>query len=255
MSDEHLSPAETAKRLGVSAKALRLYERHGLVTPVRTQTGWRTYGPRELARLYQVLALKRLGLPLARIAQLLAGRTDSLDRLLALQETTLREERIRVGRALELVRAARAKLTSGGELSVEDLVTLTTETTMSKPTDDEMKAIFDPLIATHFTPEDRAELAKTPYDQAAVTAIWDGLIAEAKALMAKDDVTSPAAQDVARRWKAQVAAFSGGNPDMARKAAAVWKDAMADPSSAPRLPMTPDLMAFMSRAIANLKAE
>lgn len=28
MTDEHLSPAQTAKRLGVSAKALRLYERH-----------------------------------------------------------------------------------------------------------------------------------------------------------------------------------------------------------------------------------
>lgn len=50
---------------------------------MRTQTGWRTYGPAEMARLYQVVALKRLGLPLARIAQVMAGRTASLDRLLA----------------------------------------------------------------------------------------------------------------------------------------------------------------------------
>ena len=29
--DSHLSPAETAKRFGISIKALRLYEQHGLL--------------------------------------------------------------------------------------------------------------------------------------------------------------------------------------------------------------------------------
>ena len=36
------SPAETARRLKVSTKALRLYETLGLVKPVRTSTGWST---------------------------------------------------------------------------------------------------------------------------------------------------------------------------------------------------------------------
>ncbi len=62
----HLGPAETARFLGVTVKALRLYERHGLVRPVRTASEWRTYGPAELARLHQVLALKRLGLTAGR---------------------------------------------------------------------------------------------------------------------------------------------------------------------------------------------
>ena len=38
-----LSPADAARRLGVSAKALRLYEQHGLVAPGRTAAGWRAY--------------------------------------------------------------------------------------------------------------------------------------------------------------------------------------------------------------------
>jgi DNA-binding transcriptional MerR regulator len=71
-SDIHLSPSETARRFGVSVKALRLYEQRGLLTPLRTEAGWRTYGPDQIARLHQILALKRLGLPLARIAALLA---------------------------------------------------------------------------------------------------------------------------------------------------------------------------------------
>jgi hypothetical protein len=33
--DNHLSPAETAKRFGISIKALRLYEQHGLLQPLR----------------------------------------------------------------------------------------------------------------------------------------------------------------------------------------------------------------------------
>ncbi|HXQ46289.1 MAG TPA: MerR family transcriptional regulator, partial [Caulobacteraceae bacterium] len=52
------SPAETARRLKVSTKALRLYEALGLVNPVRTSRGWRTYGPDQMVRLHQVLALK-----------------------------------------------------------------------------------------------------------------------------------------------------------------------------------------------------
>jgi DNA-binding transcriptional MerR regulator len=74
VTDAFLSPAETARRLGVSAKALRFYEQRGLVAPVRAANGYRAYGPDQIARLHQILALKHLGLPLARIADLLSGR-------------------------------------------------------------------------------------------------------------------------------------------------------------------------------------
>ena len=35
-SAEFLNPSEAAKRLGISAKALRLYEQRGLIAPVRS---------------------------------------------------------------------------------------------------------------------------------------------------------------------------------------------------------------------------
>ena len=60
-----LSASEAAMRLGVSAKALRLYERQGLVTPGRTVAGYRAYGPDDLARAAEVAALRALGLSLA----------------------------------------------------------------------------------------------------------------------------------------------------------------------------------------------
>jgi len=254
VKDRHLSPAEAARRLGVSPKALRLYEARGLVAPVRSATGWRTYGPAEMARLHQVLALKGLSLPLARIAELMQGRLGTLAKVLALQEQALARESSRVGRALQLVRAARAKVGAGEDLSIDDLTTLTQETTMTtKPSQDEMKAIFDPLIEKHFTPEEIKDRASIDYDQDQVAAEWDTLISEAKALMAKGDPASPAALDLARRWKAQVEKFTQGSPQADAKVRAVWNDAMSDPGAAPKLPMNPEIFAFVGKAAAKLQ--
>ena len=46
-SAEFLNPSEAARRLGISTKALRLYEQRGLLTPVRSAAGWRAYGADE----------------------------------------------------------------------------------------------------------------------------------------------------------------------------------------------------------------
>ncbi len=255
MTDAYLSSVEAARRLGVSAKALRLYERHGLITPLRSALGWRAYGPDEIARLHQILALKSLGLSLARIAELLSGRLASLGALLALQEQALARESGRVDRALMLVRAARAKLAQGGSLSIDDLTTLATETTMTtKATPEEMTAIFDPISDKYFTPEEKAALSRAKiFDQADASARWEAVIADAKTLMAKGDPFSPQALDVARRWRTLVDAFTGGDPAVAGKVRAIWHEAMADPKAAPKLPLNPEVFAFVGQSMAKLK--
>ena len=125
------SPAETARRLKVSTKALRLYETLGLVKPVRTSTGWRTYGPDQMARLHQVLALKYLGLPLRRVGELLNGELADLDAVLLLQEKALRARIADDASRLELLVAVRRRLACGETLSVDDLIHLTRETVMT----------------------------------------------------------------------------------------------------------------------------
>ncbi|MDE2135679.1 MAG: MerR family transcriptional regulator [Alphaproteobacteria bacterium] len=254
--DAYLSPAEAARRLGVSAKALRLYEKRGLVKPLRNDAGWRAYGPTQIARLHQVLALKGFGLPLSRIAELLCGRLASLDALLELQEQTLARESGRVDHALSLVRAARAKLAKGDVLSIDDLATLTTETTMTtKATPEEMKAIFDPISAKYFTPEEAKAIARRKFDQPAIATQWEALIAETKVLMTKGDPSSPVALNLARRWQALVDQFTGGDPAIAAKARAVWSEAMADLKAGPKLPLNPEIFAFVGKAMAKLKEQ
>ena len=38
-SRQFLNPSQAAKRLGISAKALRLYEQRGLIAPIRSAAG------------------------------------------------------------------------------------------------------------------------------------------------------------------------------------------------------------------------
>ncbi len=254
---QHLSPVETARRLGVTVKALRLYEVRGLVKPLRTSNGWRAYGPEAIARLHQILALKRLGLPLARIAELLADRAMALDAVLALQEQALAGDRARLDRALDLVRRARTRLGRGEILSIDDLTTLSKETTMTEPLSNEAWGkIFEPLAAKHFTPEEIEKLQERPaFDQQAVADQWTAIIAEASEMMERGvDPTSAPAVDMARRWKTLQELFTGGDPDVTLKARAMWTEAMADPATAPKLPMNTALFAYVGKAGEALKA-
>ncbi len=108
-----LNPSEAAARLGVSAKALRLYEQRGLVAPTRSAAGWRAYGPDEMTRLGEVVALRALGLSLARVARVLAGDAAELEPALAGHQTALEAQMRRTAATIEAVRNLRTDLAQG----------------------------------------------------------------------------------------------------------------------------------------------
>lgn len=89
-----LSASEAAEQLGVTTKALRLYEQRGLVTPGRTAAGYRAYGPDEMIRASEIVALRALGLSLAQVARALEGDPQCLESALAAHEASL-ERKIR----------------------------------------------------------------------------------------------------------------------------------------------------------------
>lgn len=108
-----LSPAEAARRLGVSSKALRLYEERGFVTPIRSSAGWRHYGSEEMERLRKVVAMRSLGLSLAQIGAVLSGESDDLDKALAEHQTRLEGNLASLLDAIEQVRNWRTDLSEG----------------------------------------------------------------------------------------------------------------------------------------------
>ena len=112
-SARSLNPSEAAKRLGVSTKALRLYEERGLVAPDRSAAGWRAYGPDAMERAAEVVALRALGLSLAQVAQVRGGDAGSLELALAAHQAAL-EDRLRaLGETIEKLRGLRADLARG----------------------------------------------------------------------------------------------------------------------------------------------
>ena len=83
--DDLIDIREVVRRTGLTSRALRFYEARGLVSPLRTHTGRRLYGPAELERIAQILALKRADLSLAQIQRLTAQRALDLGRLIDAQ--------------------------------------------------------------------------------------------------------------------------------------------------------------------------
>lgn len=88
-SAETLNASQAAARVGVSVKALRLYEERGLIAPARTEAGWRVYSPSDIERAGNVVALRRLGLSLRDVESVLDGDATTLRKALVAHEAKL----------------------------------------------------------------------------------------------------------------------------------------------------------------------
>ena len=119
-----LSPSEAARQLGISTKALRLYEQRGLMTPGRTSAGWRAYGPAELACAADIVELRALGLSLREIGRVLEGDARTFDRTLANHTAALEDRMRQLGDTISKVSRLRADLGRGEVPPARDLIRL-----------------------------------------------------------------------------------------------------------------------------------
>jgi DNA-binding transcriptional MerR regulator len=133
-SGETLTAAECAQKTGLTVKALRVYERQGLLKPKRTQKQWRIYDSADLARLGEITALQALGLKLAEIADLLRGSASDISRMLELQQDELLQRRARIENGLATISALRQRATAGETLSISDIASSIKETQMTAAT-------------------------------------------------------------------------------------------------------------------------
>ena len=118
---QFLNASDAARRLGVSVKALRLYEQRGLIAPVRSDAGWRAYGPQDLERASGIVALRGLGFSLAQVGRILEGDASGLEPALAAHQEALEARLRELARTTDGVRALRADLARGGAPSASDL--------------------------------------------------------------------------------------------------------------------------------------
>lgn len=119
-----VSASEAARRLGISIKALRLYEQRGLVTPKRSAAGWRVYGPAAMERACEIVALRSLGFSLAQIARVLKGELHGLEQALSTHQAALEAQIGQLVATVKKVRGLRDDLAGGQAPTVGEVTRL-----------------------------------------------------------------------------------------------------------------------------------
>jgi DNA-binding transcriptional MerR regulator len=162
-----MGAAECARRTGLTVRTLRIYERHGLIKPMRNGKGWRCYGPEELQQLNVIVTLKAFGMTLEQIRTQLATKPPPLAHVLQMQLQTCNARRDTADKAVGLIKTALATIKSGQQLSVENLCNLTRSMEMEEKFS--RMRIFRELVNETITPdEERAVMtwiASYPLDE------------------------------------------------------------------------------------------
>jgi DNA-binding transcriptional MerR regulator len=270
--EQWLGPGEMARRLGVTPKALKVYEREALVAPHRTSSGWRLYGPTQVARLHQIIVLRALGMPLKSIGKLLASQSR-LREVLVLQLANLKSQQAKIGQAIDLIGAAQRQLDQGRDLSLGDLATLTRETVVQprflQEFDDrltELIAQSDPTGAASHAFEKWRDVARST-DRDEMKLLMEehrAIRAEARRLSAIGDINSDAAKELVRRWRCSLAKMPrpgqrtigpAANKAIAKAARKAIAEARAKSANLPDL-WTPDRVAtkFIEEVTKGMKA-
>jgi DNA-binding transcriptional MerR regulator len=99
-----LDIGEVAARTGLTASALRFYERKGLITPVGRNGLRRTYDVRVLDRLALIVLCRSAGFALAEVGEMLQLDTEAERRHRMRRQLTALDEQI------DLLRIARERL-------------------------------------------------------------------------------------------------------------------------------------------------
>jgi DNA-binding transcriptional MerR regulator len=239
---EALRVGELARKAGLTVRALHHYDELGLVSPRRrSAAGYRLYGERDVARLLQVVLLRRLGLSLPEVRASLDAPSASLPGTLRSQAARLRAQIAVEQRLLARLETLAGSLEAGSGASRHDLL----ETL-------EMLTMFEKYL----TPDQLDTLAERkeqlgPEAIAAVEAEWPQLIAAVRAAMERGvDPAAPELRPLVDRWQELVRQFTGGDAAIGDGVRRMYA---AEPSARQRTGLDEGLMTYVSRAIAATK--
>jgi DNA-binding transcriptional MerR regulator len=120
-----MTVGEVARRSGLTVRTRHHYDEIGLLEPAhRSPTGYRLYEPDDVARLTQILILRRLGLALNEIREVLARPQGSLRETLGQQISHLKERIALESRLLRQLESMHRRLEQSERLSIDQLTDL-----------------------------------------------------------------------------------------------------------------------------------
>ena len=232
---------ELARVAGVTVRALHHYDSVGLLVPSeRTHGGHRLYSSADVERLYRLLALREVGLPLEDIGPLLDGEDglgDTVKRHLGRVEQqlgALEQLRLRLTRILAAL--------DGDGVSTDQFL-------------DAMEAMR--MFEKYYTPEQVQQLEQRRNELGedqikAVEQEWREIYAELADLRGRGvDPAAPEAQAVGDRAGELIQMFTGGDPGITESLRRMYEQ--EDPQKLTRGMGDPADMEYMA-AIRKAKA-
>jgi DNA-binding transcriptional MerR regulator len=192
---------------GVTPRALRHYDRLGLLKPRRSPAGYRLYTERDLEALEEIVALKFIGVPLKDIAAIRRHATGPFVQILRAQLETLQARRRLLTRAIDAIAAAEASLRGGATLDAQLIKRLIEVMHMDQDREDTV-ATYTALLKAK-----AAYLSSLTAEQrAAMRQQWTTLIDDVRNALGEDPA-SPRAQALLDRWIALLQQLRGPFPD------------------------------------------
>jgi DNA-binding transcriptional MerR regulator len=225
-----------AKVAGVTVRSLHHYDELGLLMPSeRTEAGHRVYDARDVERLYRLLALRNLGLPLEEIGVLLDGEDGVVD--------TVRNHLARVERQAEVLDALKTRL-------ARLLAALEAGDSTAEEIREALEAMS--MFEKYYTPEQlqqleerRRSLGDDEIKQ--VEAEWKELYAQVRAHRTNGtDPSDPAVQALVTRSGELIQMFTGGDPGIAASLKRMYEQ--EGPQRASRGVADPEDLAYLEKA-------
>lgn len=239
---------EVARRTGLTSRALRFYEARGLVKPLRTYSGRRLYGPGELERIHQILALKRAGLTLSQIGRLTERGPLDLGALVDAQLKLIDERKAELEDARALLLSVQSRIGRGEPVDAATFCSLIRngDRIMDEPQ-------WKKVLEDHYSPEELEHWAANPppqgFDQAEYSRKWKELGDRIEAALPLDPGSQQALAFVAE-WNALLAPFKAvATPQMMEGASRFWQNADAYRGEV-QMPFSPAVLAFIREAQA-----
>jgi len=224
---------ELAVATGLTVRTLHHYDEIGLLVPSeRTQAGYRLYGGDDVRRLYEIRALRDLGLPLQEIPAVLDGDPRAV---LKRHLRRVEEDLDRTRRLQSLLRGILERVDHASGLDYMEAIQAMT------------------MLDKYYTPEQldqleqrRKELGTDAEQQ--YQRDWDELIATAKRHYEHGtDPADPEMQEVARKWRELIELFTGGDEGLLDSLKTMFQE--EGPERASQGQIDAGLMEYVGRAI------
>ncbi|MGU3291688.1 MerR family transcriptional regulator [Williamsia sp. M5A3_1d] len=200
---------QLAELTGLTVRTLHHYDDIGLLSPSRRSgAGYRLYAGDDVTRLYEILALRQLGLSQEQVAGAVTGET-SLEAMLVAHADHVD-----------------AQLVAMQRLQAHMATVLATVRQRDRPTDTDLLDLIrrvmtvDARVEDYFDPEQLAALAvrREELGEEQIRAVenrWPSLIAEVDAAIAAGmDPASEEAGALAAEWMGLLEQFHGGDPGL-----------------------------------------